>query len=446
MKILAVRQNWRLLFKTYLIIVGGLAAIAIALDLGFARLQDSGAGQSKPWVSGNLTMIEDYLADLPYETRAEAIRKLEQRLGFPIHVHPADDVIQAGTPGDTTQEVFDAEGNVVYFRNSAVLDAVIRIGPVSVPQSAENALAGLVPPLFYLSIFIFVGVWVWPLIRDLSVLTESAAEFATDYRHTTTALSRVTSLKELAASLDDMSARIRNLIQAQKELTGALSHEMRTPLTRIKFALAVIGDKAKISNELRSIDEDVRELDLLVTTMLDYARLDHPDMEINRQLTPLDAWLEQTVSKSRIECSDMSVEQHAPPDLVSMDPYLMELALSNLLGNACRYARKCVRVIMSIEQQRCSLRVEDDGQGIPEADRATVFKAFARLDDSRNRETGGYGLGLAIVARVAALHRGTASAGQSELGGACIVLEWPCLEPGRHRVRGSGRQSISASR
>jgi signal transduction histidine kinase len=71
------------------------------------------------------------------------------------------------------------------------------------------------------------------------------------------------------------------------------------------------------------------------------------------------------------------------------------------------------------------LAVEDDGPGIPEAERESVFKAFARLDDSRNRGTGGYGLGLAIVARVAALHRGTAKVERSELGGARVVVSWP---------------------
>jgi two-component system sensor histidine kinase RstB len=75
------------------------------------------------------------------------------------------------------------------------------------------------------------------------------------------------------------------------------------------------------------------------------------------------------------------------------------------------------------------LVVEDDGEGIPEGDRASVFRAFARLDTSRNRETGGFGLGLAIVARIAALHRGRVVADASaELGGARLALEWPAAQ------------------
>ena len=109
-----------------------------------------------------------------------------------------------------------------------------------------------------------------------------------------------------------------------------------------------------------------------------------------------------------------------------MEPRLMELALNNLLANALRYSRSRVSIGLAREKGMCRLVVEDDGEGIPQAQRAAVFHAFARLDTSRNRETGGFGLGLAIVARIAALHRGRASADTSaSLGGARLMIEWP---------------------
>ena len=104
----------------------------------------------------------------------------------------------------------------------------------------------------------------------------------------------------------------------------------------------------------------------------------------------------------------------------------MELALSNLLANGLRYARENVLVSISCEGESYRLVVEDDGDGIPEGDRTAVFRAFTRLDTSRNRDTGGFGLGLAIVARIAALHRGRVTAEASaSLGGAKLALEWP---------------------
>ena len=80
-----------------------------------------------------------------------------------------------------------------------------------------------------------------------------------------------------------------------------------------------------------------------------------------------------------------------------MDPRLMSLALSNLLTNACRYAKDKVSCTVSHHDGRNQIDVEDDGKGIPDSERESIFKAFTRIDDSRNRNTGGYGLGLAIV-------------------------------------------------
>ena len=103
----------------------------------------------------------------------------------------------------------------------------------------------------------------------------------------------------------------------------------------------------------------------------------------------------------------------------------MELALSNLLVNACRYTNEAVRCSVGQKAGEYVLSVEDDGKGVPEKERESVFKAFTRIDDSRNRETGGYGLGLAIVARIAALHGGEATVDASdELGGARFAIKW----------------------
>jgi signal transduction histidine kinase len=113
-------------------------------------------------------------------------------------------------------------------------------------------------------------------------------------------------------------------------------------------------------------------------------------------------------------------------DSAWMEPRLMELALSNLLANALRYARHNVIVTVMRDKETFRLVVEDDGEGIPESERTAIFRAFTRLDTSRNRETGGFGLGLAIVARIAALHRGRVTAEAStNLGGAKLALEWP---------------------
>jgi two-component system sensor kinase ParS len=160
--------------------------------------------------------------------------------------------------------------------------------------------------------------------------------------------------------------------------------------------------------------------------MLDYARLDHPGLRMECLDTPLEPWLRHALAISPPHERNVTTVRVKDLESAWMEPRLMELALNNLLANALRYAKAQVRVSIARDGATHRLTVEDDGEGIPEGDRAAVFRAFARLDTSRNRETGGFGLGLAIVARIAALHRGRVIADSSpELGGARLALEWP---------------------
>jgi signal transduction histidine kinase len=314
---------------------------------------------------------------------------------------------------------------VTWLKYDVDANVLIRIGPVEAVE--ESAWLRLIPPFFYLAIFVIVGLWLRPLLRDLDTITASTRSFAADYRDPQRTAPTVSNLTELAENFDAMSERLSALIQGQKELTSALSHEMRTPLARIRFALAVIGDKLSDADreELAAINDDVQEIDRLIATMLNYARLDHPDTRMDWQDTDAAAWLQQTVEKSRLPGIDVHVHAEDVTRL-RMDPRLMTLALSNLLVNACRHAKSRVDVWLGRRNGAYRLQVDDDGDGIPEPDRERVFKAFTRLDGSRSRNTGGSGLGLAIVARIASLHGGEASAGHADtLGGARMTLTWP---------------------
>ncbi len=286
------------------------------------------------------------------------------------------------------------------------------------------------PVLFYASILLIVGLWLRPLLRDLRVLTVASQKFATDYREPLDTASRTTQLTSLATNLDDMSARVSQLIQSQKEMTAALSHEMRTPLARVRFAAAVLEGEVDVSlrGQLRALNADVQQIDDLISDMLDYARLDHPGLRMNCQTIPLAPWLRQVLlscSAPRKESLHLAAGRHRH----RVDGATAHGAgAQQLLANALRYAKQRVNVTVTRDNDLYRLVVEDDGEGIPESDRTAIFGAFTRLDTSRNRDTGGFGLGLAIVARIAALHRGRVVAeASSSLGGAKLELEWPAV-------------------
>lgn len=405
----------------------GLVAVTAMLDFGFRTLQSTDGPASDPWRDASLALIESRVANSNVAERAELAQALSEELGMPVQLLQADHIVGSSTDEVvSTQELYDEEGRVSLLRHVPEIGAVIRIGPIE--PAPENPWLRVIPPLFYLSIFVLVALWLRPLLRDLDTITASTRAFAADYREAQPIAASVTALNELAENFDAMSGRLSALIQGQKELTSALSHEMRTPLARIRFALAVIGENASDSDkeDLAALAEDVQEIDRLVATMLNYARLDHPDAQMQWQETPAEPWLKATIDKSRLPDTDIQLTVANNASNVPMDARLMTLALSNLLVNACRHAKGRVDVSLTRNGACYCLQVDDDGEGIPEADRDRVFKAFTRLDGSRNRDTGGYGLGLAIVARIAGLHGGTASAGQSAtLGGARLTIAWP---------------------
>ncbi len=415
----------RLLFRSYLILAVALVVVATVLDYGFDKLQSAPSPEQDLWLYATFDLIETELSAVSGDARDRRARELGESIGFDVNILRRDDVHMAAESHGVISTLADAEGNISHLRDVADLNAIIRLGPV--PQQHSSIIVRLLPPLFYLSIFVVVGLWLRPFFKDINLISSAADRFAADYRRPIETGSATTQLTDLASNLDDMSSRLSGLIQSQKELIAALSHEMRTPLARIRFALAVMKNNGAddLGKQIEALDADVQEIDDLIATMLNYARLDHPDLQMNWQSVPIARWLAEAQDKFRLS-NEVSIVTEVTLETAEMDPRLMGLALSNLLVNAGRYADQEVRCTVSEKGGVYEIRIEDDGTGIPDSKRESIFKAFTRIDDSRNRETGGFGLGLAVVARIAALHGGDIGAHESEaLGGACFVLSWP---------------------
>jgi len=418
--------NRGLFIRSYVVLAGGLLVVAILLDLGFAALQTRQVRAADPWLESTFRLMESELAAVPSADRAALADRLAQKLKLELSVLDAADISSVAPAEAGPRELESEDGKIYYLWNSPPLHGSIRLGPFE--PAHESVIVRFLPVIFYASILLIVGLWLRPLLRDLRVLTVASQNFATDYREPLNTASRTTQLTGLAGNLDDMSARVSQLIQSQKEMTAALSHEMRTPLARVRFAAAVLEGEVdeSLRAQLRAVNADVQQIDDLISDMLDYARLDHPGLRMNCQTVPLAPWLRQVVASCPPHERTVSTSQQGDIETAWMEPRLMELALNNLLANALRYAKRKVNVTIMRDKDVYRLVVEDDGEGIPEGDRMAIFRAFTRLDTSRNRDTGGFGLGLAIVARIAALHRGRVVAETSaSLGGAKLALEWP---------------------
>ena len=425
------------MIRSYVALAGGLMAAALVLDLAFSRLQPAESRLTDAWVESTFRLVESRLQDTAPADRAAELERLGIQTGLALQLLEGapTDTMPAGKP----VAVLNSSDESLFLRWVPALGATIRIGPVSEPTPGIGSR--LLPMLFYFSILVVVGLWLRPLLRDLSLLTTASRRFAADYREPLRTTSEVTQLKDLARNLDDMSMRLSQMIQSQKELTAALSHEMRTPLARIRFALAVLGNESRerVRDQLREINNDVTQVDTLITRLLEHAKLDHPDLRMDWQEVDLRGWLQHVLASAGLPDRHVELVVDERAGSARMDPRLMELAVSNLVANACRYSRGAIRVSAQQDASRCVIRVEDDGPGIEPGRREEVFRAFATLEAPRHGSTGGIGLGLAIVARVAALHGGRTTADASALlGGALMTIEWPALTP-----RGTGRVFVS---
>jgi len=241
------------------------------------------------------------------------------------------------------------------------------------------------------------------------------------------------SIGRLGAAFNSMADHIQRLMFVQKEMIHAVSHELRTPVARIRFGVQMIEDcptEDELQKQVVGIDGDIQELDELIDEILTYARLEQGGPILAFQEADVGAIVEQVVSEQGSVKPEMKIFSEYKKGsevwkISEVEARYIHRSIQNLVGNATRYANGKVKVLCSFDSETCRVDVEDDGPGIPEEDWESVFTPFARLDDSRTRSSGGYGLGLSIVRRILYWHGGQAFLGRSELGGAKFSLVWP---------------------
>lgn len=317
-----------------------------------------------------------------------------------------------------------------HHRRIGTTQHVLSIGPFEEPlflSQLASALLSILAVIIALAVF----VWVRPLWRGLAQLHTTAEAFGRGDFAARARIAPRAALGQFAHTFNAMADRIQQLISSHKELTNAVSHELRTPLARLRFGMEMLQNTPDETVRARHIDgmnTDIDELEGLIAELLTYAHFDRATPELKLERQDLAIWLNETVQRAWTGKHHVELQVHplqAGDMLTDFEPRLMARALGNVLQNAQRYATRRVEVSAGINVDTCRIVVDDDGSGIPEVDRARIFEPFTRLDTSRNRDSGGYGLGLAIALRIAQWHGGNISVENSSLGGARFVISWP---------------------
>jgi len=177
--------------------------------------------------------------------------------------------------------------------------------------------------------------------------------------------------------------------------------------------------------------QDVSELDELIEEMLGYAKFGAHNLKLNLEDIVPEHWLKDIIKHYDEKNIKIQLNITSPildkSKTITIDSHLMSRAINNLIRNGLRYAESQLVISLEIVENQVNLHIEDDGPGIPEQFYEQIFQPFTRLDTSRDKQSGGYGLGLAIVQKILLQHGGQINVGKSQLGGADFLLNWPCF-------------------
>jgi len=410
----------RLFLHFYLFMLLVLLGIGWSVD----RLWQQSLPQQQPgWVS----LLGQSLASQLNQPDASA-EQIASQLQLPLQ-HLAINAIAWSEPEQQAlsrgQLVPLFSGNTVYFyRLSHDEQQLLQFGPVEIEAGSHQGYFFTL--LFFALLAIAVALWLWPLARDIQQLQRQLKQFGQGMQLPEQKLPAHSLLTPIANSAQQMAEQIRRLVALQREMTHAVSHELRTPLARLSFALEM-QDIAPADKQ--AMLQDIKELDQLVDEMLDYARLESQTVQLTKEQVNL-AELADNLVEKLTPLPGAAIKLQKPDALwLCCDAHYLERALQNLLVNAKRYAKHQVQLTLSQQQDQLLVRVEDDGPGIAPEQRDNILQPFVRLDESRSKGHGGFGLGLAIVSRIVSWHQGQINIGDSALGGALFELRLPVKQP-----------------
>jgi two-component system sensor kinase ParS len=309
--------------------------------------------------------------------------------------------------------------------------------PLSIKLPPEPSLMPFYIAVAYAMLAVLIGIvlffWVRPHWRDLEKLRLAAERFGDNDLSVRIQLSKRSNIRDLAEHFNLMAARIESLIANQRELTNAVSHELRTPIARLSFELDQLKQQPDASQNRELIADmyaDLGELEEMVSELLTYASLERGATVIKRENIQAANWLDSVVGSVALEAEAAGVQLligDCRLDTVRIEPRFMARAVINLLRNAIRYAEQRVEVtlVRSGDTTKCGSTTM---ARVPVEGREKIFEPFSRLDASRDRRTGGFGLGLALVRRVSQSHGGQVEVGESVWGGASFRMTWAHLD------------------
>jgi signal transduction histidine kinase len=390
--------------------------------------------QSREEIKGTFSLVMERLEGLTPTEQQQEIDRLQPRFGYPIGLVFLD---RAEVPEEDLEAfrngviVPGGEDEELAIQRIGTSDRALHMNPF-IDDELDTRATRLFLALCLFLMALPALVWSFFLQRDLNRIGKASRAFGQGDHSARVSLSALSTMAFIGDAFNQMAQRTEGLISSQKDLANSVSHEIRTPLSRIKFSLEMMAGPTPARRDYPAeIAKDVEEIESLVDEMLTYARFDREPVkkgELPQQ--EILSWLFTVVDLERRNMTPGKTLELVPlPEkytlITEFEPRYLEWVIRNLVRNALRHATARIEVVIEERGKTLAIHVDDDGPGIPVEKRGSVFKPFMRLDQSRNRKSGGYGLGLAIAQRITLWHRGRLKITRSPLKGARFTLVLP---------------------
>lgn len=370
-----------------------------------------------------IAIIADSLSKMSVEEMHVYLKTFQDKYNYPIYIKNLDDISKYERPlllkGELVTDVLGINNKMLVKGTKQVLF----IGPIELDETP--AMEAFVYITFIGTLILVNIIMAYVIWSQMMKLYRASTSFGEGDFSKRIKFSKLSFITEIATAFNNMADRIENLIKSNRELTNAVAHELRTPLARMKFELESIKESTTASDSVSGMEKDISELEELISQLLVYSRLDRQEDFLAKETVEINEWFESYFKQVR-PISDKKFEwnlNHNCTDRkISIDKKLVSLAINNLIINGFKYCKSSVYADVACSEKDLVISVSDDGKGIDEGLLQDIFKPFKRTDSSRSKDTGGFGLGLAVVSKTIQMHNGDVSARNAKGSGLVVTI------------------------
>jgi two-component system sensor histidine kinase CpxA len=349
-----------------------------------------------------------------------------------------DRILRRATEAENNEGLYHSyEVNVLAGRATTRQGQYVLIAEMTPPSISERVPGDILWALRLGTIFsaivcLLIAHYLTKPIERLRDATHELARGNLDIRAGDNLGNRQDEIADLVRDFDIMAGELRNQIQSERNLLSGVSHELRSPIARMRLALTIArhAQESERSEMLDRLEQDTVQLDSMLERILTVARMESGQLQPKFELISLDDVIDNVLHDANFEAvaTGATITSRGNGEIkVTGDAGMLHSAIENLVRNALFYSGRDGRIEVTLAKvnDAAVITVRDNGPGVPEAALPLLFKPFYRVDDSRGTTTGGMGLGLAIVRNALAAHGGTAVARNISPHGLEVELRLP---------------------